>query len=43
MDLRDIFKVISTDVTMEVSMVTIVKDDNGMHMSFTEKGGTNQV
>ena len=28
---------------MEVSMVTIVKDDNQMHMSFTEKGGTNQV
>lgn len=25
------------------SMVTIVKDDNRMHMSFTEKAVTNQV
>lgn len=43
MDLRDIFKVKSTDLMMEVSLVTVVKDDNRTRMPLTENGVTNQV
>lgn len=43
MDLRDIFKVKSTDLMMEVSLVTDVKDDNRTRMPLTENGVTNQV